>query len=409
MLKLIYYIIDVSIIVYGLYYIITGIFVFIKKKNIIHKFPSTKRFAIIIAARNEAKVIGNLINSLNKQNYPKELYDIYVLPNNCKDNTEQVALDKGAKIIDCSQIKVSSKGDALRHAFKYIFENNDNYDAFSIFDADNIVHPNFLSRMNDTLCEGYQVAQGYRDSKNPSDSWISSCYSIYYWVQNFFFNESRMNMGWSASINGTGFIISTDVIKKYGFNTTTLTEDIEFTAQCACNNCRIAFVKDAITYDEQPTSFKESWKQRKRWSTGTIQCLRKYTKPLGENAIKHDVPQCLDMVIFFLAPIMQIVGFLFVVLIFAYNILNLPVCDIFQVAYMYKGLSIIIAYVGSIVISAVVLLIEEKKIFKVYTGLLTMMIFMLSWIPINIACLFNKKTEWEPIEHTKDMDIESLI
>lgn len=408
MLKLIYYIIDVSIIVYSLYYVITGVFVFFNRKKI-HKFPSKKRFAVVIAARNEGKVIGNLIESLNKQNYSKDLYDVYVLPNNCKDSTEQIALNKGAKIIDCSQIKVSSKGDALRHAFDYIIDNDDTYDAFCIFDADNIVHPNFLSRMNDTMCEGYEVAQGYRDSKNPSDGWISSCYSIYYWIQNFFFNESRMNMGWSASINGTGFIVSTDIIKKHGFNTSTLTEDIEFTAQCACNNCRIAFVKDAITYDEQPISFKESWKQRKRWSTGTIQCLKKYFKPLSKNAIKYDVPQCLDMIIFFLAPIMQIIGFAVFALIFIYNMLNIPVLDIFQVAYLYKGIAAVVAYIASIAISSFVIIVEDKKIFRVYLGILTMMFFMLTWIPINISCLFNRKEEWEPIEHTKDLDIESIV
>ena len=194
--KAIFYIMDIFIIFYALYYIITGLFAFYNKKGKIRKYKAKTRFAILIAARNEEKVIGNLLDSLNKQNYPKELYDIFVIPNNCTDKTKEIAASKGATTIDC-QVPVSSKGDALKFGFKFMLQNYPEYEAYCIFDADNIVHPDFLKRMNDAKLAGYKVAQGYRDSKNPSDTWISSCYSLYYLIQNYFFNQARMNMGWS--------------------------------------------------------------------------------------------------------------------------------------------------------------------------------------------------------------------
>ena len=183
LLKILYYVVDTFIILYAIYYVITGIFAFVNnKKHTIRKYRAKHKFAVIIPARNESKVIGHLLDSLNKQDYPRHLFDIFVLPNNCTDNTKDVAKRHKAHIIECKD-NVSSKGEVLKFAFNFLNNNYYDYDAYVIFDADNIVHPGFIRRMNDTLCSGFKVAQGYRDSKNPSDTWISSCYSLFYWVQ----------------------------------------------------------------------------------------------------------------------------------------------------------------------------------------------------------------------------------
>lgn len=406
--KIIYYCIDIFILLYAAYYIVTGVFAFCSKKSKIRSYRAKHKFAVIIAARNEEKVIGHLLDSLNKQNYPKNLYDIFVVPNNCTDKTEEVSIQKGAKIIEC-QGNVKAKGDALKYTFKFIDQNYPEYDAYAIFDADNIVHPNYLRRMNDALCSGFRVAQGYRDSKNPSDTWISSCYSLFYWIQNYFFNQARMNMGWSASINGTGFMVARDVIKKNGFNTVTLTEDIEFAAQCALNNEKIAFVKDAITYDEQPLGFVQSWKQRTRWSIGTIQCLKKYSPKLMKTAFKKKIPQAFDMSLFFLAPIFQILSTLIIIMLAIYNVLDIQVSDMIKTLYDNKIFSVILGYFISVVLATFVVIMEKKKIKTTVKGILTLSIFMLTWVPINIICCIKKEHVWEPIEHNRTVDIDSII
>ena len=307
-LELIYYIFYFMVISYTLYYVFTGLCVVFNKKNKIKRYKEKTKFARLIPARNEEVVIKQLISSLKKQNYSKELYDIFVIPNNCTDNTKQIAKDEGANIIECD-VEVTKKGDALKYAFNYLMNEFPEYDAYCIFDADNIVHPDFLKRMNDAYISGYNVAQGFRDCKNPKDSWISSCYSLFYFIQNFFFSQARTNIGLSASINGTGFMVAKSVIKKYGFDTITLTEDVEFSAQCALNGVKIGFVKDAITYDEQPAKFTQSWKQRKRWSVGTMQCLKIYSGKLFKESIKKKKLVCFDMSIYYMAPIMQILSF----------------------------------------------------------------------------------------------------
>ena len=167
--------------------------------------------------------------------------------------------------------------------------------AFIIFDADNVVDKNFLKEMNNVICSGYSVAEGNRDSKNSTDNWLSGSYSLYYYFQNLFFNKARMNMGLSASINGTGFMVKREVIKKHGFDTKTLTEDIEFTALCALNGEKIAYAEKAITYDEQPVKFSDSWKQRKRWSKGCLQCLKHYDGKLIKKFFKTGFLPLLDL------------------------------------------------------------------------------------------------------------------
>jgi len=407
MYQFIYYILFIPVFMYGLYFLITGLYAFQKNPKKIKNYNKKHKFAIVVAARNEENVIGNLIDSLNSQKYPKEKYDIFIVPNNCTDNTKKVSIKHGAKIIECEK-EVKSKGDVLEYTFDLLNKKNI-YDAYIVFDADNIVHPNFIKRMNDALCSGYELAQGFRDSKNPSDSWICGSYSLYYWGQNIFFNRARMNIDASASINGTGFMIKSNIIDEMGFKTVTMTEDIEFTAQCAINNKRIVFVTDAITYDEQPLNFKTSWKQRMRWTTGTYQCLFTYFKPLLNGAVKEKNISCLDMLLFFMAPIIQLVASFVFVLLFIYTLLGIKLYDIFAYMFAYNEIFFILTYLISILFSILVVIINKKSIAKTILGILTFPIFLFSWIPINLICLFRRSLNWEPIIHNRNVELETLI
>ncbi len=186
------------------------------------------KFMAIIPANNEEKVIKNLINSLKEQDYPQELYDIYVIADNCTDKTAEIAKELGATVYERKDEKHKTKGHALNWFLDKILKKNLDYDAFCVFDADNIVDKNFLNVMNKKLCQGETVVQGYKDIKNPTDSWISAGYALFYWTQHKFYHLARYNCGLSPLMNGTGFMVKFDVIKSTGWNTKTLTEDIEF-------------------------------------------------------------------------------------------------------------------------------------------------------------------------------------
>lgn len=405
MLEKIIYILGAAFLFYAGYYLITSIGIFKKRKKVTNNNDDKKNFfAVIIAARNEENVIGKLIDSLKKQSYPSEYFDIYVIVNNCTDNTAIEAKKAGAKVISCTE-KVSTKGEVLKYTFD-LFKDNNKIDAYAIFDADNIVHHDFLAKMNDMINSGYSVAQGFRDTKNISDNWLTSSYAILYYFQSLFLNESRYNMGRSSFLNGTGFVIKKEVIDKHGFNPKTVTEDVEFTAMCAINNEKIGFATDAITYDEQTNSFDVSWKQRKRWSFGTMECLREYFPTLLKKGIKERNFECFDVGLFYLSVISHVVFnllpiFLLINIIIHFNSLTFD-------NMLYKIIFIVISYLFGVVVRIILLKRYNKSFKDNIGGVLLFDLFVFSWLPINFICLFIKSCNWDSIKHNRSVDIENV-
>ena len=403
MLKILTYIVMVITSFYLLYFVVMAIGIFKKKKEKV-LVDKKNNFAVIIAARNEEAVIANLIKSLKKQNYPKENYEIYVIVNNCTDNTEEEARKAGAKVIVCTE-KVKSKGEVLKFTFNKLKKEKD-IDAYVIFDADNLVHRDFLSKMNDSLNMGYSVVQGFRDTKNVSDNWLSCSYAIMYYIQNLFLNKSRYNLGKSSFINGTGFVIKKELIDKNGYDPKTVTEDIEFVAMCAINGEKIAFNDEAITYDEQVNKFIPSLKQRKRWSIGTMECLRCYFTELIKAGFKNRRFECFDIIIFYLSIVVHVIGNLapiFAILGLFINFKSLTI------GYFISTLAIsLCSYVIGVVLRAFLLKKYNKSIKDNIGGILFFDLFILSWAPVNFVCLFLKKCNWESIKHDRNIDIEEV-
>lgn len=405
MLEKIIYILGVAFLFYAGYYLITSIGIFKKRKKVTNNNDDKKNFfAVIIAARNEENVIGKLIDSLKKQSYPSEYFDIYVIVNNCTDNTAIEAKKAGAKVISCTE-KVSTKGEVLKYTFD-LFKDNNKIDAYAIFDADNIVHHDFLAKMNDMINSGYSVAQGFRDTKNISDNWLTSSYAILYYFQSLFLNESRYNMGRSSFLNGTGFVIKKEVIDKHGFNPKTVTEDVEFTAMCAINNEKIGFATDAITYDEQTNSFDVSWKQRKRWSFGTMECLREYFPILLKKGIKERNFECFDVGLFYLSVILHVVFNLLPIFLLINIIIHFDSLTFDNM--LYKIIFIVISYLFGVVVRIILLKRYNKSFKDNIGGVLLFDLFVFSWLPINFICLFIKSCNWDSIKHNRSVDIENV-
>lgn len=299
------FVLSIPLCLYAVYFGVVALFGLRKKLPAAPQAKPEKRFALVVAARNEAAVIGHLVDSLYGQDYPRELYEVIVAPNNCTDDTEAVAAGRGARIF-CPEGVIRSKGEVLTQVVDKIVLAEE-FDAMCVFDADNLVDGQFLARMNDALVSGAQVAQGFRDSKNPEQSAISGCYSICYWMLNRFYNGARSALHLSALVNGSGFAVTTALLRRLGgWHTVTMTEDYEFSAQCAMLGERVHFVPEALIYDEQPLTFRQSWKQRRRWTTGSLQGLQNYGHGLFSSFVLHGSLICLDMYLTFLVPMVQL-------------------------------------------------------------------------------------------------------
>ena len=259
------------------------------------------RYAAVVAARNESAVIANLIRTLKEQNYPSELLDIYVIADNCTDNTAQISRQAGAYVYERFNKVQVGKGYALEYLFHHIFEDKGEtaYDGFFVFDADNIVDRDFVREMNKMFDTGeYTALTSYRNSQNFCANWISAGYALWFLRESRFLNRPRTQLGVNCAVSGTGFLVSAQAVREdAGWPYHLLTEDIEFSIACATRGRRIGYCGKAVIYDEQPEKFKQSWDQRLRWSKGFYQVDAKYTGSLLRGCTRggREGMSCYDM------------------------------------------------------------------------------------------------------------------
>lgn len=241
------------------------------------KFKPAKKnhkYGICIAARNEKYVIGNLIDSINKQDYPKDLYTIFVVADNCDDDTAQIARNKGAIVYERFDNDHRTKGFALQFLFNNIKKDYgiETFEGFFIFDADNLLKKDYISKMNNAFDAGCKIITSYRNTKNFDENWIASTYALH-WIRSIrTAHRARSILRLATNIQGTGFLFSNEIVKN-GWKYTSLTEDRALTADAVAQGYQISYQDEAEFYDEQPISIKVALRQRLRWSKGHLQAF----------------------------------------------------------------------------------------------------------------------------------------
>lgn len=255
------------IVIHKAFYFVIGMFFTRKFK------PAKKKhkYAICIAARNEENVIGNLLDSINKQDYPKDLLQVFVVADNCDDKTAVIARDYGAICYERTDLEHRTKGYALQYLFECIEQDygRDSFEGYFIFDADNLLKKNFVSKMNDAFDSGVKIITSYRNTKNFDENWISSTYALH-WIRSIrTYHRARSVLRLATNIQGTGFLFSNEIVHD-GWNYTSLTEDRALTADAVAQGYEISYQDEAEFYDEQPVSLKVALRQRLRWSKGHL-------------------------------------------------------------------------------------------------------------------------------------------
>jgi len=401
---------QVLAVLYGLYYFSTSIYGIVEKFNrkSTRNYLPLKRFAVFIPAHNEENVIGNIVENLRHLNYPADCYDVFVIADNCTDNTASIAGAGGAEVLIRSTEKKRGKGFALEWAFKEVLYKKDaDYDAAVIFDADNLVSKNFLKEMNNKLCDGHKVLQGYIDSKNPDDSWITASYSIAFWSANRLFQCSREYLGLSCQIGGTGFCVDTEVLKKIGWEATCLVEDLEFTMKLMLNGIRVGWAHDAVVYDEKPLTLAQSWKQRRRWMQGFADVCSRYFVKIFIKALKDRSFALLDCALYTLQPYMIIMGGLILLV----PIANTYIFDsemFILTASVFPNFFKAFGLMQFLLIPAG-LLIDKRLSYKLFLYYPTYILYCLTWIPISIEGVIMKNNkEWSHTLHTRTLSIHEL-
>ncbi|NLF35277.1 MAG: glycosyltransferase, partial [Clostridiales bacterium] len=332
------------------------------------------------------------------QDYPRALFDLYVVPNNCTDDTAGAARRAGASILTCT-FPVKCKGDVLRQAFSQLLASPVHYDAFCVFDADNVVDPRFLDQMNRALCTGVKVAKGRDEAMNPESSWVSGCYAIYFGLFNRFFNQARDSCGLSAGVRGTGFVVHRSVLERGGgWHTVTITEDIEFSSQCALWGERVAWVDQAVTWDEQPNSFRASLTQRRRWCSGSMQVAGLHMPALARRILGDNGRLSFDFICYLLVPYIQALSPLPVGLLLFWGLLRSKA--VFLRVLWLIGAGGAVSALLTMAAAVLVVCLTGNRPHRMWRAIVTFPLFMLSWLPLQILSLFQKTTVWKEVRHT---------
>lgn len=405
------------------------------------KFKPAKKqhkYGICIAARNEEAVIGNLLESIKEQDYPREFLTVFVVADNCDDRTAQIAREHGAVCYERFNKKERTKGYALQFLFEQIERDygTQSFEGFFIFDADNLLKRDYISRMNESFDEGCKLITSYRNTKNLSDGWIASNYALH-WIRSIRHNHrARSVLRLATNIQGTGFLFASEIVKD-GWKYTSLTEDRALTADSVVEGYEITYNDAAVFYDEQPTDLKIALRQRLRWSKGHLQAfgesgwklfkhifIDNYTKKETGEAWGHYLYRTLKYRFMSFDTFSQLMP-RNVVALFKWLILNVMLypCYCYVVTgkdYLTCLTGVIAAritwrcgrYLYNMMTAVYLFIIEHKRIEKV--SIWKKILYCMMWPMFDIigrytqyAALF-VKVEWKPIPHTSKVKIGDL-
>ena len=366
------------------------------------KFPEAKkqhRIGVVIAARNEHAVIGQLLQSIKEQDYPSELVKVFVVADNCSDCTAAIARSYDAVCYERFDPSRQTKGYALQYLFSRIHQDygKDLCDAFLLLDADNLLSPDYLSRMNEALDAGEKIVTSYRATKNLSDNWISASYGLYWLSTVRLEHRARSVLHLATRIQGTGVLFHKDLVAN-GWPYTSLTEDRAFCADAVCQGLRISYCDRAVFYDEQPTELQTVFRQRIRWGKGHLQAIKETALPLlsriftAEGSLRWMAYDMLMMVI----P-GELVSALLVLL---------------SGDPQHIGIAFIGAYLSQILCAAYLLFAERKRLPPLGAArrilyLLTFPLFHMIGLITTVMAFFARPV-WKPIPHTRSLSLDKV-
>lgn len=362
--------------------------------------PKQNKIAVLICARNEEKVIARLVKSLKDQSYDKSLYEIFVAADNCTDKTAECAKGAGAVVYERFNSEERGKGYALNFLINKIWTDfgKDFFDGFIVFDADNYADSEFVTEINKVFSGGYDVVTAYRNSTNYGTNFLTAGMGMYFLRDATIMNRARSKIGVNTCVTGTGFMFSKRLAQENGgWPFHTLTEDGEFTMDNACKGVPTSYAHNAIFYDEQPETNKDSWNQRVRWCKGGIQIFRIYLTKLMRGIFSKRFMSFFDMTNFLFC------AYFTAVVAVAVNLVALPLAFVFgaelpSVLLMYLSMGGFV-YLALMSFSIAITISDWKRInakpWQKIVYSLTFPAFVFSFAPPAFAAMFKRKLEWK--------------
>lgn len=369
------------------------------------------RFLCVTAAHNEENVIGAHVKNMLSMNYPRDKFEVVILADNCIDDTMTIASSLGATVWERFNSFEKGKGYALRWAIHERADLKD-YDAVCIFDADNLVEPNFLEVMATELQDGKVAIQGYLDTKNPWDSWITASYASAYWYMNRFWQRARTRIGLSGALGGTGFCLSTNLLESVPWEAMSLTEDLEYTVRLILSGTRVHWTDATRVYDEKPLNLSATIPQRTRWMQGHWNTAFRYSLPLLKLIFTRKPSfqsiRAMDSFLYLWQPVLILLTGFTLILSFTQVLYGAQWFTPFLASVFPHSLWIDFVIVGFLY--PLVAFALEDASWKSFLYFPMFILFNLTWIPITIEGMVNFKSKvWSHTQHTRKMDLDAMV
>lgn len=373
-------------------------------------------FAILIPARDESLVISNLLDSIEKQTVVVDNKNIYIIVESSLDPTVLIAKERGINIIYRKDLTKRRKGYAIDDALKEILKAKKHYDAYFIFDADNVLDRNFFKEMIKSYRKGYDIGIGYRNTKNGNSSIYAAASSLTFSMINTLSNNYKLKHNLTLTVSGTGFYIKGDVIEKLGgYPFYSLTEDYEFSLYATLNDLSSTYNMNAKYFDEQPTLFKVTVKQRTRWVKGYFTSrLMYYDKLKKKLALKDSNYPSVYIALVGVKPyILLVISVILYLLNLVFRIISNSIVKVNITSLLLQFFLILFLIYLVLVIFTLILLIKEKDNLRLNFKMKVKVLFynplfLASYVKCLYLALKNKDISWDRIEHNSDISLEEL-
>jgi cellulose synthase/poly-beta-1,6-N-acetylglucosamine synthase-like glycosyltransferase len=277
------------------------------------------RFALLIPAHDEEVVIGSLLASIAALDYPAALRDVYVIADNCTDETANVAREAGVAGVQvrerCDE-RQRGKGYAVRWLLEDLEREDVRYDGYVVVDADSQLSPNFLSALAAGLARGMDAQQGQYRVQNGTAAWTAGLRAVAFALINHLRPLGRSALGWSVGLKGNGMCFSRRLIERFGWAAYSLAEDAEYHLALVSAGVRVAYAPEAVVTSAMPTTLRQARSQQQRWERGRLTLARTHALALMRGAWRHRDLARLDAIAeVCLPPISTLVGLLALVVL----------------------------------------------------------------------------------------------
>lgn len=259
------------------------------------------RFDVVVPAHDEESGIARTVRSLLALEWPRELFRVIVVADNCTDRTAKRAAEAGAVVLVRNNLTRRGKGYALQFAFEHLLAEG-KADAVVVVDADTLVSPNLLAAFASRLEAGALAAQAHNAVLNCHDSWRTQLMALAFALFNDLRSLGRERLGVSCGLRGNGMCISKEALLRVPHEAFSIVEDLEYGIRLGYAGIRVAYAHDARVQSEMVSSERASRSQRRRWESGRGALMHRHGPDLFREAVRRRSAVLLDMALDIFVP-----------------------------------------------------------------------------------------------------------